>query len=210
MAEITAQMVKDLRESTGAGPLDCKKALTENNGDFAKAQEWLREKGLSKAAKKLGAGRTMNEGLIQIYAHHNKRLGVMVEVNCETDFVANTDKFKEFAYNVSLQIANLSPQYVRREDIPAEVVEKERETQKAIALNEGKKPEFVDKVIDGRMEKFYEELVLMEQKFIKDDSKTIAKMLQETVAELGESIQIRRFSRFALGEVLGGAEESAE
>jgi elongation factor Ts len=210
MAEITAQMVKDLRESTGAGPLDCKKALTENSGDFGKAQEWLREKGLSKAAKKLGAGRTMNEGLIQIYAHHNKRLGVMVEVNCETDFVANTDKFKEFAYNVGLQIANLSPQYVRREDIPAEVIEKERETQKAIALNEGKKPEFVDKVIDGRMEKFFEELVLMEQKFIKDDSKTIANMLQETVAELGESIQIRRFARFALGEVLGGAEESAE
>jgi elongation factor Ts len=209
MAEITAQMVKDLRESTGAGPLDCKKALTESGGDFTKAQEWLREKGLSKAAKKLGAGRAMNEGLVQIYAHHNKRLGVMVEVNCETDFVANTERFKEFAYNVALQIANLSPQYVRREDIPGAVIEKERETQKAIALNEGKKAKFVDKVIDGRMEKFYEELVLMEQKFIKDDSKTIDQMLQETVAELGESIQIRRFARYALGEVLDGAETGA-
>lgn len=200
MTTITAQMVKDLREATGAGPLDCKKALDVTNGDVQKAVEWLREKGMAKAVKKLGAGREMKDGLIQVYAHHNKRLGVIVEINCETDFVARTDKFQEFCHNVALHIANLAPQYVQREDVPDAVVQAEREVQRRRALEEGKPEAMVDKIVDGRMNKFYEEIVLLEQPFIKDDSKTIAQLLQETVAEVGESIQIRRFARFALGE----------
>jgi elongation factor Ts len=198
--EITAKMVKDLREATGAGPLDCKKALESNDGDVKKAIDFLREKGLAKAAKKLGAGRVMNEGLVQIYSHHNKRLGVMVEVNCETDFVANTDKFQDFARNVALQIANLAPQYLKREDVPEAVIQAEREIQRRRAIEEGKKENVIEKIVDGRMDKFFEEICLMEQKFIKDDDKTIAQMLSEAVAELGESIQINRFARFAIGE----------
>lgn len=198
---ITAQMIKDLRESTGAGPLDCKKALEANDGNVEKAADWLREKGIAKAAKKLGAGRTMNEGMIQTYIHHDKRLAVMVEVNCETDFVARTPKFQEFAYNVAIQIANLAPQYVKREDVPAAAVDAEREVQRRRALEEGKKPDnVIEKIVDGRMNKFYEEIVLLEQPFIKDDAKTITQMLSETVAELGESIQISRFARFKVGE----------
>ena len=198
--EITAKMVKDLREATGAGPLDCKKALESNNGDVQKAIDFLREKGIAKAAKKLGAGRVMNEGVVQIYSHHNKRLGVMVEVNCETDFVANTDKFQDFARNVALQIANLAPQYLKREDVPEAVVQAEREIQRHRALEEGKKENVIEKIVDGRMDKFFEEICLMEQKFIKDDDKTIADLLSAAVAELGESIQINRFARFAIGE----------
>lgn len=198
--EITAKMVKDLREATGAGPLDCKKALETNNGDLQKAIDWLREKGLAKAAKKLGAGRAMNEGVIQIYAHHNKRLGVIVEINCETDFVARTDKFQEFAKGVSLHIANLAPEYVRREDVPEAVVQAERTVQRRRALEEGKPEAMADKIVDGRMNKFFEEIVLMEQTYLLDDSKTIEQLVSATVAEIGESIQIRRFARFALGE----------
>ncbi|MBI5668148.1 MAG: translation elongation factor Ts [Chloroflexi bacterium] len=198
--EITAQMVKDLREMTGAGPLDCKKALETSGGDMQRAADYLREKGLAKAAKKLGAGRTMNEGLVMTYAHHNRRLGVLVEVNCETDFVANTERFQTFAHDVALQIANLAPQYVRREDVPAAVVQAERELQRRRVLDEGKPEAVADKIVDGRMNKFYEEIVLLEQPFIKDDSKTIGQYLSEVVADVGESIQIRRFARFALGE----------
>ena len=204
---ITAQMVKDLREVTGAGPLDCKKALEANGGDLEKAVDFLREKGLAKAAKKLGAGRVMNEGLVQVYSHHNKRLGVLVEVNCETDFVANTDKFQDFARNVALQVANLAPQYLQREDVPEAVIQAEREVQRRRAIEEGRKENVVDKIVDGRMDKFFEELCLMEQKFIKDDDKTIAQLLAETVAEVGESIQISRFARFAIGEANNGADE---
>jgi elongation factor Ts len=198
--QITAQMVKDLREATGAGPLDCKKALEMNNGDVQKAIDYLREKGLAKAAKKLGAGRTMNEGIVQTYSHHTKRLGVLVEVNCETDFVAKTEAFQEFARNVALQIANLAPQYIKREDVPEAVIQAEREIQRRRAIEEGKKENVVDKIVDGRMDKFFEEICLLEQKFIKDDEKTIGQMLSETVAEVGESIQISRFARFAIGE----------
>lgn len=198
--EITAKMVKDLREATGAGPLDCKKALESTNGDVQKAVDFLREKGLAKAAKKLGAGRSMNEGVVQTYAHHTKRLGVLVEVNCETDFVAKTEAFQEFARNVALQVANLAPQYLRREDVPEAVILAEREVQRRRALEEGKKENVVDKIVDGRMDKFFEEICLLEQKFIKDDEKTIAQMLSAVVAELGESIQISRFARFAIGE----------
>lgn len=208
---ITAQMVKDLREMTGAGPLDCKKALEVNNGDVQKAADWLREKGIAKAAKKLGAGRTMNEGIIGSYIHHDKRMAVIVEVNCETDFVARTDKFQDFARNIAIHIANLTPKYVRREDVPADAVQAEREIQKQRAMNEGKKPEnVIEKIVDGRMEKFYEEIVLLEQPFVKDDSKKISDLVSEIVADLGESIQIGRFARFKIGETIDQETESNE
>jgi elongation factor Ts len=200
--EITAQMVKDLREMTGAGPLDCKKALEASGGDLDKAATALREKGLAKAAKKLSAGRTMNEGLIESYLHHDKRVGVLVEVNCETDFVAKTDRFKEFARQVSLHIANLAPKYVRREQVPAELGEAERAIHRTRALESGKPENIVEKIIDGNMNKFFADIVLMEQPFLFDDSKTIAQLLAEVVADVGESIEIRRFARFALGEDL--------
>ena len=201
--QITAQMVKDLRDATGAGPLDCKKALEANGGDVEKAMEFLREKGLARAAKKLGAGRTMNDGLIEIYLHHDRRLGVMAEVNCETDFVAKTDAFKNFAHNVVLHIANTAPRYIKREDVPADVIEAERAFQMRVLRedekNANKPDEILERIIEGRMGKFYEEIVLMEQPFILDDGKTIAQLLAETVAEVGESIEISRFARYALG-----------
>ncbi len=198
--EITAQMVKDLRAATGAGPLDCKKALQDNGGDIEKALEFLKEKGLARANKKLNAGRTMNEGRIETYAHFNQRLGVIVEVNCETDFVADTEAFKQFCHDIALHIANMSPDYVRREDVPADVVEAERDLQIRRAMDEGKSKEIAEKMVEGRLNKWYEEIVLMEQSFIKDDQKTIAELLKEVVAEVGESMQISRFARFALGE----------
>ena len=198
---ITAQEVKNLRDATGAGPLDCKKALESAGGDFDKAVEFLREKGLARAAKKLGAGRAMNEGVIETYQHFNRRLGVMVEVNCETDFVANTDQFRSFSKDIALHVANLNPEYVKREDVPEAIVEAERQIQRSRALEEGKPEAVADKIVAGRMDKFFEELVLLEQPFLKDDSKTIQQLLSEVVAELGESIEIRRFARFALGEV---------
>jgi elongation factor Ts len=203
--QITAKMVKELRDMTGVGPLDCKKALTEFDGDMEKAAKHLREKGLAKAAKK--AGRATNEGVVEIYLHHNRRVGVMVEVNCETDFVAKTPQFLEFAHNVALHIANMAPQYITREDVPEALVEEEKSIQRARALDEGKPEHIVDKIIEGRMDKFYEDIVLMDQAFLLDDSKTVAQLLQEIIADLGENTKIGRFARFALGE---GAEEEAE
>lgn len=202
--QITAQMVKDLREMTGAGPLDCKKALETAGGDMDKAVAFLKEKGLAKAAKKLGAGRTMNEGLIEQYLHFNKRVGVMVEVNCETDFVANTPAFGTFCKDIALHIANLNPQYVRREQIPEAVVNTTREefTRRAQEDGKGKPEAVIEKMVNGRLETFFKEIVLMEQAYLKDDSKTISQLLSETVVELGESIEIRRFVRFEIGEVL--------
>lgn len=205
MTAITAQMVKDLREMTGAGPLDCKKALEANGGDTQKAADYLREKGLAKAAKKLGAGRTMNEGLIETYLHFNRRLGVMVEINCETDFVANTQNFKNFCREIALHIANLKPQVVRREQVPAAIIEAERDLQRRRVIDEGKPAAVADKIVDGRMDKFFQEIVLLEQPWLKDDSKSIQQLLAETVAETGESIEIRRFACFTLGDA-GGAE----
>lgn len=200
--EITAQMVKNLREMTGAGPLDCKKALEASGGDLEKAAHALREKGLAKAAKKLSAGRTMNEGLIEMYQHHDKRLGVVVEVNCETDFVAKTERFKEFARQLSLHIANLAPKYIRREQVPAALIDAERAIHRTRALESGKPEAIVEKIIDGNMNKFFADVVLMEQPFLFDDGKTISQLISEVVADVGESIEIRRFSRFALGEDL--------
>jgi elongation factor Ts len=198
---ITAQMVKELRELTGAGPLDCKKALEQFDGNMDKAAEFLREKGLAKAAKK--AGRATNEGIVHAYIHHNNRVGVLLELNCETDFVAKTDQFRALANDIALQIANLGAQYVKREDIPAEVVEAERQEQRRRALAEGKPESVVDKIVDGRMSKFYEDLVLLEQPFIKDDGITINDLITRAIAELGENITIRRFARFEVGEDAG-------
>lgn len=204
MAEITAQMIKELREVTGAGPLDCKKALTETGGDLQKAIDYLREKGIAKAAKKLGAGRSMNEGVVEVYQHFNKRIAVIVEINCETDFVAATEAFQTFAKDVALHIANLAPEYLNIQSVPSAVVQAERDIQLRILKedpkNANKPEEILEKIIEGRMAKFYTDIVLMEQPFLKDDSKTISQLLQEVVSEVGESVQISRFARFALGE----------
>lgn len=197
---ITAGMVKELRERSGAGMMDCKKALTETNGDIDKAIDFLREKGLAAAAKK--AGRVAAEGLVEAYIHGAGRIGVMVEINCETDFVAKTDGFKTLAKDVAMQIAAENPSYVRREEVPEEILNHEREVLKAQALNEGKPAKIVEKMIVGRIEKFYKEVCLMEQPFIKDPDKTITQLVNENIAKIGENISIRRFTRYQLGEGL--------
>lgn len=198
--QVTAKMVKELREATGAGPLDCKKALEANDGDMQKAVDFLREKGIAKAAKKLGAGRTMNDGVVEIYQHFNKRMGVIVEVNCETDFVAKTEQFQQFAKDLAMHIATMRPEYIRREDVPEAVVQAEKDLQVRRAVEEGKPEDIAAKVAEGRMNKFFEEIVLLEQPSFQDDKKTVQQVLEETVAAVGESIEINRFSRFGIGE----------
>lgn len=195
---VSAAAVKELREKTGAGMLDCKKALDETNGDLEKAIDILREKGLSAAAKK--AGRVATEGIVDSYIHAGGRIGVLVEVNCETDFVGKTDQFKAFVRDIAMQIAAANPTYVKREDVPQEDLEREKEVLKAQALNEGKPEKIVEKMVEGRMSKFYEEYCLMEQQFIKDPDKKISDLLNEKVGQIGENISIRRFVRFELGE----------
>lgn len=197
---VTADMVKELRERTGAGMMDCKKALTETNGDMEKAIDLLREKGLAAAAKK--SGRIAAEGVIEAYIHGGGRIGVLLEVNCETDFVAKTDEFHALARDIAMQIAAANPSYVRREEVPAEVLEHEREILRAQALNEGKPANIVEKMIGGRIEKFYKENCLMEQPFIKDPDKTVTDLVNEKIAKIGEKISVRRFSRFHVGEGL--------
>jgi elongation factor Ts len=199
-------MVKQLRERTGAGMMDCKKALTDANGDMEKAIELLREKGLAAAAKK--AGRIAAEGIVDAYIHGDGRIGVLVEVNIETDFAAKNEDFRAFVKDIAMQIAASKPEYVRREDVPAEVVEKEKEILRAQALNEGKPANIVDKMITGRLEKFYKEVCLLEQPFIKDPDKTIQQLLNEKIAVIGENINIRRFVRFEKGEGLAKKEEN--
>ncbi|MPN26115.1 Elongation factor Ts [bioreactor metagenome] len=195
---VTSQMVKELRERTGAGMMDCKKALTETNGDLDKAVDFLREKGLAAAAKK--AGRVAAEGVVEAYIHGGGRIGVLVEINCETDFVAKTDDFKALARDIAMQIAAANPGFVRREEVSADVIEHEREVLRAQALNEGKPANIVEKMIVGRIEKYYKEVCLMEQNFIKDPEKTITQLINETIAKIGENISIRRFTRYQLGE----------
>jgi elongation factor Ts len=197
---VTAQAVKELREKTGAGMMDCKKALEEANGDITKASEILREKGLAAAKNK--AGRIATEGLVESYIHAGGRIGVLVEVNCETDFVAKTDSFRDFVKDVAMQIAAAAPKYVTREEVPQEDLEKEKEILRAQALNEGKPAHIVDKMVEGRMSKFYEEFCLLEQSFVKDQDKTIQTLVNEKIATIGENISIRRFVRFELGEGL--------
>ncbi|MCG7407463.1 translation elongation factor Ts [Paenibacillus sp. ACRRX] len=195
---VNASAVKELREKTGAGMLDCKKALEEANGDITKAGEILREKGLAAAASK--AGRIATEGVVQSYIHAGGRIGVLVEINCETDFVAKTDQFQEFARDIAMHIAASAPKYVRRDEVPTEDLEKEKEILKAQALNEGKPEKIVEKMVEGRIGKYYEEFCLMEQSFIKDPDKTIDNLLNEKIAAIGENISIRRFVRYELGE----------
>lgn len=204
MANVTSAMIKELRQATGAGLMDCKKALKEVDGDIDKAMEFLRKKGLAKAAKK--AGRAATEGAVLSYIHSNNRVGVLVEINCETDFVAKTDGFKDFCGDIAMQIAAMNPDAVRREDMDTAKVEKEREILREKALGEGKPEKIVDKIVDGQINKFYSERVLLEQVFVKNgpenSKRTIEELVKETIAKLGENISIRRFSRFELGEGL--------
>ena len=196
---VTAKEVKALRDRTGAGPLDCKKALEQHDGDLDAAADFLREKALKDGIKLQGKGRSANEGVIGSYVHFDQRLAVIVEVNCETDFVAATDQFKSFAKDIAMHIANMNPQVVKREDVPADQVAAESRLQMERALAEGKPENIAEKMVAGRLNKWYEEIVLMEQAFIKDDDKTITQYLQETVAEVGETINIGRFQRLKIG-----------
>src|SRR5688572_22564395 len=189
---------------TGAGFNDCRKALEESGGDMAQAADYLRKKGMATAAKK--ADRAANDGTIELYKHHNGRLGVMVEVNSETDFVARNEQFKKFAKDLALHIANMSPRYLKREDVPQSAIDHERNIQREKTLGEGKKENIVDKIVDGRMDKWYEEIVLMEQLWLHDDKKKVSEVLTELVAEIKENIVIRRFARFALGENVEGTD----
>ncbi|MEC0091375.1 MULTISPECIES: translation elongation factor Ts [Paenibacillus] len=203
---VNASAVKELRERTGAGMLDCKKALDETNGDVEKAIDFLREKGLSAAANK--AGRAATEGTVESYIHAGGKIGVLVEINSETDFVGKTEEFKSFARDIAMQIAAANPLYVRREEVPQEEVDREMEVLKSQALNEGKPEKIIAKMVEGRISKFYEEICLMEQSFIKDPDKTISMMLNEKISKIGENISIRRFVRFELGEGLEKKEDN--
>lgn len=195
---ISATDVRDLRERTGAGMLDCKKALEENGGDIEKAIDWLRQKGLSKAAKK--AGRVASEGTVASYIHGEGRVGVLVEVNSETDFVAKNEQFQQFVKDIMLHIAAMNPLYVSSKEIPAEAIEKEKLVLRAKALEEGKKVEFVDKIVDGQINKWCSEVCLLDQKFVKNPDISISQLLTELIASIGENIVVRRFTRFELGE----------
>ncbi|MCR6544697.1 translation elongation factor Ts [Dehalobacterium formicoaceticum] len=197
---ITAAMVKELRERTSAGMMDCKKALGETNGDMDKAIEFLREKGLASAAKK--AGRIAAEGLVESYIHGGGRIGVLVEVNCETDFVAKNDDFRQLCKDIAMQIAASKPEFINREEISAEVIEKEKEIIRAQALNEGKPEKVVDKMVEGRIEKYYKEVCLLEQAFIKDPDLTVLDLINENISKIGENISVRRFVRFQVAEGL--------
>lgn len=198
--KITASMVKELREKTGAGMMDCKKALEECGGDEEKALAWLREKGIAKAQKR--AGKTAAEGIIGSYIHMNGKIGVLVEINCETDFVAKSDKFQEFAKNVAMQIAAANPRYISSEDVPEDVLEKEKEIYANQCKAEGKPENIIPKIVEGKLKKYYQDVCLLHQPYIRDDSLTIQDLLNELVSVLGEKIIIRRFVRFEVGEKL--------
>lgn len=198
MAEITAALVKELRERTGAGMMDCKKALTETAGDIEKAIDFLREKGLAAAAKK--AGRVAAEGLVEAYIHAGGRIGVLVEVNCETDFVAKTDAFRTLAKDIAMHIAAANPTYLKREEVPMSELEHEKEVLAEQARNEGKPEKIIEKMVSGRIEKYYKEVCLLDQSFVKDPDKSISDLITESIAKIGENISVRRFSRYHLGE----------
>jgi len=199
MVQITAAMVKELREKTGAGMMDCKRALQEADGDLAKAEEILRVKGAASNEKR--ANRTANQGLIESYIHFNNTVGTLVEVNCETDFVANTEDFRQLAKDLSLHIASPSaPRFVSREDVPAEVADAERALFEAQAKEMGKPDSVVPTVVEGKMKAFYQQTVLLDQPYVKDDSKTIQQLLDEVGAKVGEKVAVRRFTRYKLGE----------
>ncbi len=196
----TAKDVAELRARTNAGMMDCKKALTECNGDFEKAAVWLREKGIAAAAKK--QGRIASEGVVSSYIHMGGKIGVLVEINCETDFVAKTDLFQEIARNIGMQIAAANPKYVRVEEVPTAELEKEKEILRVQATNEGKPAQIIEKMVEGRVKKFYQDVCLMEQTFVKDGNMTITQYINEMTLKIGEKISIRRFVRYEMGEGL--------
>ena len=198
MAEITAQMVKELRAATGSGIMDCKKVLAEADGNMDKAIELLRKKGLAKAAKR--AGRSTSEGIIYSYIHTGAKLGVLLEVNCESDFVAKTEDFENFAKDIAMHIAAANPVGLVPEDVDQSLIEKERDIYRAQMLEEGKPENIIDKIVDGKVEKFYKDVCLLSQQYIKDPQKSIEDVLKETIGKIGENIQIRRFARFQIGE----------
>ena len=197
---ITSALIKELREKTGAGMLNCKKALEETNGDIEKAIELLREKGLSAAAKK--SDRIAAEGIVDSYIHLGGRIGVLVEVNCETDFVGKNEDFKSFVRDIAMHIAAANPLYISKEEVPEKVIEKEKSILKAQALNEGKPENIVEKMVEGRIKKYYQEICLLEQPFIKDPDKTVEEIVKEQISRIGENIRIRRFVRYEMGEGL--------
>ena len=202
---ITAEQVKELRDRTGAGIMDCKKILTEAEGNMEKAIELLKQKGMAKAAKK--AGRIAAEGLVEAYIHNGK-YGALVEVNSETDFVANNPEFKQFVKDIAMHVAAAAPQYVKREDVPASIVDAEKEAQKAKAVAEGKPEAIAERIVEGRMDKFYSEICLLDQSFVKDPDKTVGQLLTELISKIGENIVIRRFVRFERGEGIEKKEEN--
>ncbi len=195
---VTTEQIKSLRELTGAGIMDCRKALEQAGGDLDKALEFLREKGMATAAKR--ADRSASEGMLELYSHGNGRVGVMVEVNCETDFVARSAAFRTFAHEVALQIAAGAPRYIREEDIPAEDLEQERQKARRLALDEGKPENVIERITEGQLEKFKDEAVLLRQPYIRDETLTINKLLLQNIASIGENIIIRRFTRWELGK----------
>ena len=199
MAEITAQMVKDLRERTGAGMMECKRALKEANGDPGDAEVLLRKWGIASAGKK--ASRATKQGLIGSYIHHGGQLGVLVEVNCESDFVARTDDFKELVHDIAMHVAAADPRFIRKEDVTADVLAQEKDIARARALNEGKPEKVVDKIVEGRLQKFYEEVCLLEQPFVKEATLSVGQLVKTKIAKLGENISIARFVRFKVGDV---------
>lgn len=198
MAQITAGLVKELRELTGAGMMDCKKALTETEGNIDKAIDFLREKGLAAAAKK--AGRIAAEGLVYSYIHGGGRIGVLVEVNCETDFVAKTEQFQTLVKDVAMHIAAANPSYLTRDEVPTTELDHEKEVLSEQARNEGKPEKIIEKMVAGRIEKYYKEVCLLDQPFVKDPDKTISQLVTESIAKIGENISVRRFARYQLGE----------
>jgi elongation factor Ts len=205
MAEITAQLVKELRERTGAGMMECKKALVEANGDLPEAEVVLRKRGIASASKK--ASRVTRQGVIGTYIHPGAQLGVMVEVNCESDFVARTDDFQELVHDIAMQIAAADPQFVRKEEVTEDILTKEREIYRARAANEGKPEKMLDKIVEGRMAKYYEEVCLYEQPFIKENTTTIGQMIATKIAKVGENIGVARFVRFKVGDTTAAATE---
>jgi elongation factor Ts len=191
-------MVKELRQATGAGVLDCKKALEASNGDFDKAVEYLREKGLAAAAKR--AMRTANDGVIGVYVHHGNRVAVMVELNCETDFVARTEEFQTLAHDLAMQVAATQPQYLSREDIPPEVIEAEKQIYRAQMADQNKPDHIVERIVEGKLEKYYQEACILEQTFIKDEDLTVDDLIKNAVAKIGENIVLSRFVRYQVGK----------
>ncbi len=198
--EISIELVKDLRQRTGAGIVDCKAALKESGGNIEAAIDYLRKKGLATAAKK--AGRIASDGLVASYIHAGGKMGVLVEINCETDFVAKTGDFQDFAKNIAMHIAAANPQYLRREEVPSEVLEREREIYRTQAIDSGKPSKVIDKIVEGKLERFFSETCLLEQTYIRDSDRTVKDVLDEMIAKFGENITIRRFARFQLGEGL--------